>query len=90
VTIPRTLASLISNVRDFVILACCGQGAMAAIQQAIAFGYFCAAAVGVVTLALAYDMRWMRGFGFTLPVTAVMLLIDAAEPSVRFTGIVAA
>jgi hypothetical protein len=51
---------------------------MAAIQQAITFGYFCAAAGGVVTLALAYDAIKMRGFRFTLPAAAVMLLIHPA------------
>ena len=51
---------------------------MAAIQQAITFGYFCAAAGGIVTLALAYDAMRMRRFRFTLPVTAVMMLIHPA------------
>jgi hypothetical protein len=62
----------------FIMLACSGPGAMAAIQQAITFGYFCAGAAGVVTLALAFDAVRLRRFRFTLPVAAVMLLIHPA------------
>lgn len=65
-------------IPSLFILACSGPGAGAAIQQAITFGYFCAAAGGVVTVALAYVAMRMRRFSFPLPVAAVMLLIHPA------------
>lgn len=51
---------------------------MTAIHQAITFGYFCAMAGGVITLALAYDTIKAKHFRFTLPVAIVMLLIHPA------------
>lgn len=51
---------------------------MAAIQQAITFGYFCAAMGGVITLALAFDAWRMRRLRFTLPMAAVLMLTHPA------------
>jgi hypothetical protein len=51
---------------------------MAAIQAAITIGYFCAAAGGVITLALAYDAMRLKRIRFTLPTAVVMLLVHPA------------
>jgi hypothetical protein len=61
-----------------MMLACSGPGAMGAIQQAITFGYFCAAAGGVVTLALALDAWRTRRFRFTLVMAMIMMAIHPA------------
>jgi hypothetical protein len=48
------------------------------IRNAILFGYFCAAAGGAVTVALAYNAMRKRRFRFTLAVAGIMLLIHPA------------
>jgi len=63
---------------SFIMLACSGPGAMAAIRQAVIIGYFCAATGGVITLALAYDSTRRGHSRFTLPIAATMLLIHPA------------
>src|SRR5437588_147441 len=63
---------------SFLILACSGPGAGAAIQQSIIIGYFCAAIGAVITLALAYD-SWRMGYArFTLTVALLMLFLHPA------------
>jgi hypothetical protein len=61
-----------------IFLACSGPGAIAAIEQSITIGYFCAAMGGIITLALAYDFLRTRRLRFTLPVSAFMMLIHPA------------
>ncbi|GEP40741.1 hypothetical protein BGE01nite_00320 [Brevifollis gellanilyticus] len=51
---------------------------MAAIQQSITIGYFCAAFGGVATLALAYAFVRTRRVRFTLPVAGLLMLVHPA------------
>lgn len=51
---------------------------MAAIQVAITFGYFCSAAGGVITLALAYDAMRMKRIRLTLPAAVLILVLHPA------------
>ncbi len=63
---------------SFEILACSGPGAWAAIQEAISYGYLCAAIGGVITLSMyLYSIATQR-LGFPLAIAGAMLAIHPA------------
>lgn len=65
-------------MRSFILLACSGPGAGAAIRQNIVIANYCAAIGGVITIAVVFDAWRTRRWGIALPISVVMSLMHPA------------